>query len=130
VYLIEYIKEVVYYELLPENQTIDAAKYCKQLNRLREVIQQKHLLANSELANRRDVTFAKKLLESEMFCRIRIVLILLHRIIIFSALFKILLKKISQIRMPSIFTISSFSRKNLRRSERRGSLICPIIGLR
>jgi len=53
------IKEVIYYELLPENQTIDAAKYCEQLDCLREFIQQKR----SELANKRDVTFAKKLLE-------------------------------------------------------------------
>jgi len=30
------IKGVIYYDLLPENQTIDAAKYCKQLDRLRE----------------------------------------------------------------------------------------------
>jgi len=32
---------VVYYELLPENQIIDVAKYCEQLDRLREIVQQK-----------------------------------------------------------------------------------------
>jgi len=33
------IKGVVYYELLPENQTIDA-KYYEQLDHLREAVQQ------------------------------------------------------------------------------------------
>jgi len=40
------------------------------------------------------------------------------------------MEKISQIRMPSKFTLSGFSRKNLRCSGRRGSLICPIDKLR
>jgi len=43
---------MVYYELLSENQT-DAAQYCEQLDRLREVVQQKR----PKLINRRDVTF-------------------------------------------------------------------------
>lgn len=47
------IKGVVYYELLPENQTINAAKYCEQLDRLREAVAKKR----PELANRRGVTF-------------------------------------------------------------------------
>jgi len=61
-----------------------------------------------------------------MFCRtLHIVLTLLHRIIISSTFFKILLmKKVSQIRMPSKFTLSGFCKKNLKRSGRRGSLIC------
>jgi len=51
VQLVKY--QVVYYELLPENQIIDIAKYCKQLVRLREAFQQKR----PEFANRRGVIF-------------------------------------------------------------------------
>ena len=46
-------KGVVYYELLPVNETITAAKYCDQLDRLREAVAQKR----PELKNRRGVTF-------------------------------------------------------------------------
>jgi len=38
-HLMEYQRSV-YYELLPENQT-DVTKYCEQLDRLRETVQQK-----------------------------------------------------------------------------------------
>jgi len=43
----------VYYELFSENRTIHAAKYCEQLDRLRDVVQQKH----PELVNRKSVIF-------------------------------------------------------------------------
>jgi len=32
---------MIYYDLLPENQTIDVAKYYEQLDRLKEAVQQK-----------------------------------------------------------------------------------------
>jgi len=135
------IKGVVY-ELLLENQTIDAAKYCEQLDCLREAVQQKR-----PEANRRGVTFHHDNARPhthlcapvknysnflEMFCRTRcIVLSLLHQIIISFALFKILLmKKFSQIRMLLKFTLSGFSRKNLRHFRKRRFLIYSIIKLK
>lgn len=44
---------MVYYELLPEDQTINVAKHCEQLEPLRENVVQKR----PELANRSGVTF-------------------------------------------------------------------------
>lgn len=46
-------KGVVHYELLPRNETINSAKYCQQLDRLKNSIAQKR----PELANRRGVVF-------------------------------------------------------------------------
>jgi len=117
-------------------------KYCEQLDHLSETVQQKR----PELANRRSVTFhqhsathifahPRKTIRVFLGCfaasSCYIVLILLHRIIISSIFFKILLvEKISQIRRLSKFTLNSFLWKNLTCSERRGSLICPIVELK
>lgn len=46
-------KGIVFYELLPKNETIDSAKYCQQLDRLKEAVAQKR----PELARRRGVVF-------------------------------------------------------------------------
>ena len=46
-------KEVLYYELLPENQTINSNKYCLQLDQLKAALDEKHL----ELVNRKCITF-------------------------------------------------------------------------
>lgn len=46
-------KGVVYYELLPRNETINSTKYCQQLDRLKAAIAEKR----PELANRRGVVF-------------------------------------------------------------------------
>ena len=46
-------KGVLYYELLPENQTINSNKYCSQLDQLKAALDEKHL----ELANRKRITF-------------------------------------------------------------------------
>ncbi|XP_076380686.1 dynein axonemal heavy chain 1-like [Megalopta genalis] len=43
-------KGVLYYELLPNNETIDSAKYCSQLDKLKTSIEQKC----PEIANRKD----------------------------------------------------------------------------
>ena len=36
-------KGVLYYELLPENQTINSNKYCSQLDQLKSALDEKHL---------------------------------------------------------------------------------------
>jgi len=46
-------KGIVYYELLPHNQTINSDKYCSQLDRLKAAIDEKR----PELANRKGVVF-------------------------------------------------------------------------
>lgn len=46
-------KGVVHFELLPKNETINSAKYCQQLDRLKAAITEKR----PELANRRGVVF-------------------------------------------------------------------------
>jgi len=46
-------KGIVYYELLPYNQTINSDKYCSQLDRLKAAIDEKC----PELANLKDVVF-------------------------------------------------------------------------
>jgi len=46
-------KGIVYYELLPQNQTINSKKYCSQLDRLKVAIDEKR----PELTNRHDVVF-------------------------------------------------------------------------
>ncbi|XP_023230347.1 histone-lysine N-methyltransferase SETMAR-like [Centruroides sculpturatus] len=44
---------IIYYELLPENQTINSEKYCSQLSELKRAIDQKR----PELANRKGIVF-------------------------------------------------------------------------
>ena len=46
-------KGIVYFELLPRNQTIDSTVYCRQLMKLNNEIKEKR----SELANRKGVIF-------------------------------------------------------------------------
>ena len=46
-------KGVLYYELLPENQTINSNRYCSQLDQLKAVLDEKHL----ELVNRKCIIF-------------------------------------------------------------------------
>lgn len=46
-------KGIVYFELLPRNQTINSERYCNQLDKLNDSIQQKR----PELANRKGVVF-------------------------------------------------------------------------
>lgn len=46
-------KKIIYYELLPEKQTINSEKYCSQLSELKRAIDQKR----PELANRKGVVF-------------------------------------------------------------------------
>ncbi|XP_060023970.1 constitutive coactivator of peroxisome proliferator-activated receptor gamma isoform X3 [Lagenorhynchus albirostris] len=46
-------KEVLYYELLPENQTINSNRYCSQLNQLKAALDGKH----PELVNRKCIIF-------------------------------------------------------------------------
>lgn len=46
-------KGIVYYELLPPNQTIDSTKYCSQLDKLKRAIDQER----PELVNRKGVVF-------------------------------------------------------------------------
>ena len=46
-------KEVLYYELLPENQTINSNKYCSQLDQLKAALNEKC----SELANGKHILF-------------------------------------------------------------------------
>jgi len=119
------------------HQTIDAAKYCNSIVWGKPFSRSTWNWSTGEewpsittLGHAHLCAPAKNYSSfSKMFCRIlRIILTLLHRIIIFSVLFKILLEKIFQIRMSSKFTLSGFSLKNLRRSEKRRSLIYPIVG--
>ena len=44
---------VLYYELLPENQTINSNKYCSQLDQLKVALDEKH----PELVNRKHIIF-------------------------------------------------------------------------
>ena len=46
-------KGVLYYELLPENQTINSNKYCSQLEQLKAALNEKH----PELLNRKHIIF-------------------------------------------------------------------------
>ena len=46
-------KGVLYYELLPENQTINSNKYCSQLDQLKAALNKKH----PELVNRKCIIF-------------------------------------------------------------------------
>ena len=46
-------KGVLYYELLPENQTINSNKYCSQLDQLKATLYEKH----PELVNRKHKIF-------------------------------------------------------------------------
>ena len=46
-------KGVLYYELFPENQTINHKKYCSQLDQLKAALDEKHL----ELVNRKHIIF-------------------------------------------------------------------------
>ena len=46
-------KGVLYYELLPENETINSNKYCSQLDQLKAKLDEKH----PELVNRKRITF-------------------------------------------------------------------------
>ena len=46
-------KEVLYYELLPENQKISSNKYCSQLHQLKAALNEKRL----ELVNRKRIIF-------------------------------------------------------------------------
>ena len=46
-------KGVLYYELLPENQTINSNKYCSQLDQLKAALDEKR----PELANRKCIIF-------------------------------------------------------------------------
>ena len=46
-------KGVLYYELLPENQTINSNKYCSQLDQLKAALDKKH----PELVNRKCIIF-------------------------------------------------------------------------
>jgi len=72
-------KDVVYFELLPRNQTINSDVYCQQLIKLDEAIKEKRL----ELVNRKGIVFHHdnarshtslvtrgKLLELGKWCRI------------------------------------------------------------
>ena len=47
------IIKVLYYELLPENQTINSSKYCSQLDQLKASLDEKH----PELVNRKRIIF-------------------------------------------------------------------------
>ena len=44
---------VLYYELFPENQTINSNKYCSQLDQMKAALDEKH----PELANRKCIIF-------------------------------------------------------------------------
>ena len=46
-------KRVLYYEVLPENQTINSNKYCSQLDQLKVALDEKH----PELVNRKRIIF-------------------------------------------------------------------------
>ena len=46
-------KGILYYELLPNNQTINSKKYCSQLDKLKTAVEQKC----PEVANRKGVVF-------------------------------------------------------------------------
>ena len=46
-------KGVLYYELIPENQTINSNKYCSQLDQLKAALNEKH----PELVNRKRIIF-------------------------------------------------------------------------
>ena len=46
-------KGVLYYELLPENETINSNKYCSQLDQLKAALNEKR----PELVNRKHITF-------------------------------------------------------------------------
>ena len=46
-------KGVLYYELLPENQTINSSKYCSQLDQLKAALDEKRL----ELVSRKRIIF-------------------------------------------------------------------------
>ena len=46
-------KGVFYYELLPENQTINSNRYCSQLDQLKAALDEKH----PELVNRKHIIF-------------------------------------------------------------------------
>ena len=46
-------KGVLYYELLPENETINSNKYCSQLDQLKAALDEKH----PELVNRKRIIF-------------------------------------------------------------------------
>ena len=46
-------KGVLYYEILPENQTINSNKYCSQLAQLKAALNKKH----PELVNRKHIIF-------------------------------------------------------------------------
>ena len=46
-------KRVLYYELLPENQTINSNKYCSQLDQLKAALNEK----SPELVNRKHIIF-------------------------------------------------------------------------
>ena len=48
-----YWKDVVFFELLPRNQTINSDVYCRQLNKLNAVVKEKR----SELVHRKGVIF-------------------------------------------------------------------------
>jgi len=48
-------KKILYYELLPNNETINSEKYCSQLNKLKAVVKQKR----PEIANRKGLCFIR-----------------------------------------------------------------------
>jgi len=112
---------IVYYELLPKNQTINSKKYCSQLDRLKAAIDEKH----PELSSHHGVVFHQDNARSQvslttwqnyctlagMFCLIRLIrLILHHQIFIYSDLCKILLlEKILLLWKIAKSTLKSFS---------------------
>ena len=49
-------KGILYYELLPENQTIHSNKYCSQLEQLKEILDEKHE-KHPELVKRKHIIF-------------------------------------------------------------------------
>ena len=60
-------KDVVYYELLPQNESINSAKYCNQLNELKAAIAEKR----PELANWRGVVFHHENIKSHIALAVR-----------------------------------------------------------
>ena len=60
-------KGILYYKLLPNNQTINSERYCSQLDELKTAIEQKR----PELVNRKNVVFHQSNARPYVFLTIR-----------------------------------------------------------
>ena len=76
--------EKVYYELLPQGETINSVKYCNQLDKLRTAIEKKR----PELANRRGIVFHHDMQNRVCIgCKRKAVTVWLERSTTFSSVF-------------------------------------------